>query len=210
VPPLLMSIRKELVSGSITRTPERFQKTLTEKKTCIMKPQTVPQAITPSLPKPRVWFDPDGRRYSDDDVLSWVLAAERDRWNAPFELVVGTDSHLCSRDFRFVTVVCIYKTGKGGNYFYSTSYEPRLTYKGNQQRRMYKEVEISIELANWLLEKADVIPVVHCDVSPKGAGQYTSAFSDQLKGYVIGSGFECKIKPESWCANAVADKHSKP
>ena len=50
---------------------------------------------------------------------------------------------------------------------------------------------------------------VHVDVSPFNAKQGTSKFSDMLKGYVNGYGFDCKIKPNAWASQSVADKHSK-
>jgi predicted RNase H-related nuclease YkuK (DUF458 family) len=37
----------------------------------------------------------------------------------------------------------------------------------------------------------------------------TSKFSDMLKGYVAGAGFECRIKPDAWASQSIADRHSK-
>jgi len=28
-------------------------------------------------------------------------------------------------------------------------------------------------------------------------------------GYATGAGFRCKIKPDAWASNSIADKHSK-
>jgi predicted RNase H-related nuclease YkuK (DUF458 family) len=30
-----------------------------------------------------------------------------------------------------------------------------------------------------------------------------------LRGYVTGAGFECRVKPNAWASQTVADKHSK-
>ena len=50
---------------------------------------------------------------------------------------------------------------------------------------------------------------LHIDVSPFQSKTATSKFSDMLRGYVTGAGFECKLKPDAWASQSVADKHSK-
>ena len=156
----------------------------------------------------RVWLCPEGKKLDDEAILNWLNQAKLDKDNE-YELIVGTDSHLHGREFRFISVVCLYKKGKGGYYYYTTSYQPRQNYKGNQKARMFHEVSLSVDLANWLLDTAEMIPSIHIDASPKGSGHFTAAFSDQLRGVVLSHGFECELKPTSWVANAVADKHSK-
>ena len=180
-------------------------------------PPALPLGDLASVP-PRVWKDSEGRRFSDEHVLGWV---NKTRWDKDheYQVIVGTDSHMHGRTFRFITVACVYKVGKGGNYFYVETYEPRESYtgnqkgnkriKGNQKMRMFTEVAKSLEIAEFLVERASVIPVVHIDASPSTLKHFTSSFSDQLKGYVMAAGFECVLKPESYVANAVADKHTK-
>ena len=50
---------------------------------------------------------------------------------------------------------------------------------------------------------------LHLDVSPFHARNGTSKFSEMLKGYVQGYGLECKLKPDAWASQTIADKHSK-
>ena len=50
---------------------------------------------------------------------------------------------------------------------------------------------------------------LHLDVSPFSAGNATSKFSDMLKGYVQGYGFDFRLKPNAWASQSIADKHSK-
>ena len=155
----------------------------------------------------RTWLDSDGRRADDEFILNWVRAGRRAGYQT--DLVVGTDSHLHGRAFRFITAVCLYTHGHGGVYWYTMSYEPREQYRGNQQYRMFQEAARSIELANFFTEKANRTPVIHIDASPKEAGEFTSAFSDSLKGYVVASGYECVLKPNSWCSSSISDKYTK-
>lgn len=174
-------------------------------------------AVTEETP-PRVWKNYDGNKFAESHVLDWVRKTQLDHEHE-YQIIVGTDSHMQGRAFRFITVICVYRVGKGGNYFYLETYEPRENYiagnirgkkvKGNQKMRMFNEVEKSIEIAELLVDQTSVIPVVHIDASPSSGKEFTSAFSDQLKGYVTGQGFECVLKPDSFVANAVADKHTK-
>lgn len=164
-----------------------------------------------------IWKNADGKLATETEVFDWISRSRMDFENE-YQIIVGTDSHMTGRHFRFITVVCLYRVGKGGNYFYLESYEPRDNYlhgqrgkkaKGNQKLRMFNEVERSVTLAEKLLETCGVIPVIHIDASPSNKKEFTSEFSEQLKGYVTASGYECMLKPSSWVANAVADKHSK-
>ena len=50
---------------------------------------------------------------------------------------------------------------------------------------------------------------LHLDVSPFSANNGTSKFSEMLRGYVVGFGLDCKLKPNAWAGQTVADKHSK-
>jgi len=163
------------------------------------------------------WKNSDGTRFSEQHVLDWVSATKNDPENE-YQVIVGTDSHMAGRSFRFITVVCVYRVGKGGNYYYLENYEPRENYlgnnrgkkvKGNQKMRMFTEVERSIAMADKLLEFCSVIPVIHIDASPADRHEFTSEFSDQLQGYATACGYECVLKPYSFVANAVADKHTK-
>jgi predicted RNase H-related nuclease YkuK (DUF458 family) len=74
---------------------------------------------------------------------------------------------------------------------------------------MFNEVERSVAMAEKILDVCGVIPVVHIDASPSHRHEFTSEFSEHLKGYVTASGYECVLKPDSFVANAVADKHTK-
>ena len=66
--------------------------------------------------------------------------------------------------------------------------------------------------AEFLMNEHDFNPQdieLHLDVSPFNIKNGTSPFSDMLKGYVQGYGFQCKIKPDAWASQSIADRHSK-
>lgn len=164
-----------------------------------------------------VWKNADGKRTTAAEMLEWITAANADKDNS-YELIVGSDSQMRGRQFCFITVVCLVKIGKGGNYRYNEHFVPRTTFvqagkgkrvKGNQKLRMYAEVERSITVAMDIFEKTGLLPVVHIDASTRDKKEFTSEFSDELAGMVKACGFECVLKPESFVANAVADRHTK-
>ena len=64
---------------------------------------------------------------------------------------------------------------------------------------MIKEAEQTIDLAQQISEKIPNIKLeLHLDISNTEKGEGTSYLANMLIGYVKGSGFECKIKPDAW------------
>ena len=160
----------------------------------------------------RTWKDADGKEVTDDAMYAW-LDVEHNKLTGDYELIVGTDSHLHSGMHRFITVVCIYRKGRGGFYYYTTSEQSKREYKGTYpvkvKQKLFHETTLAIELATEIQEKTGLTPVVHIDASPPGAGELTSMFSDQLRGYVSASGFEGVLKDWAFVASGIANKHSK-
>ena len=75
--------------------------------------------------------------------------------------------------------------------------------------RLLKEVELSIDIGYKILENNPESDIeIHIDANSK-KDQPTGKFADMLMGYAKGAGFKCKIKPEAWASNSIADKHSK-
>ena len=75
--------------------------------------------------------------------------------------------------------------------------------------RLLREVELSIQLGYEILEHNPTADIeIHIDANSK-KDQPTGKFADMLMGYAKGAGFRCKIKPEAWASNSIADKHSK-
>lgn len=178
---------------------------------------TMNKAEEVQVETPVIWRNSEGKKFDQDHVFDWVSTTKLDR-ESEYQVIVGTDSHMHGRQFRFISVICVYRVGKGGNYYYLESYEPRERYvqpghgkrvKGNQKMRMFNEVERSIDLATSLFDATGVLPVVHVDASPSTMKEFTSEFSDQLSGYVVANGFTCVLKPTSFVANCIADRHTK-
>lgn len=126
----------------------------------------------------------------------------------PVKLIVGTDSHMRD-EVLFVTAVVLHRVGKGARYFYSKHRHRKMS--SLRQRIFYETAQslsLAARLADALAEAGAPHPDVeiHCDVGHEGD---TRELIRQVTGMITGSGFDAKIKPESYGASKVADKHTK-
>jgi len=127
---------------------------------------------------------------------------------ASYKLIIGTDSQI-GESTCFVTAVIIHRIGKGGRYYYTRDHQ-RL--QRSLRQRIYYETARSLELAGRLAAKlaenghADLNVEIHCDVGKNGR---TRDLIREIVGMVTGSGFDARIKPDSFGASKVADKYTK-
>lgn len=164
-----------------------------------------------------VWKNADEKRTTVKELYEWISRAQADK-NNEYELIVGTDSQRRGRQFCFITAVCLRKLGKGSDYRYNEHFVPSHDFvqsgkgrrvKGNQKLRMFTEVERSVAVATELFDRTGFLPIIHIDASEKAKREFTSEFSDELAGMAKASGFDCILKPESFVASSIADRHSK-
>jgi predicted RNase H-related nuclease YkuK (DUF458 family) len=124
---------------------------------------------------------------------------------------IGSDSFISSKKVCFASAVCLYGSDLGGRYFFFKEYENKKPHD-ILISRITEETRRSLEIACFLMEEYSFDPSLielHLDVSPFAAGNATSKFSDMLKGYVQGYGFDFRLKPDAWASQSIADKHSK-
>lgn len=156
-----------------------------------------------------VWIQGnDPKHYTLEEVFT-VIQAKVANPETTTHVMVGTDSHSYGAHYHFVTVLCVWDEGKGGTYFYLSALEPRKAFNGSQKMRLQDEVTKSLAVAFQLEEKCGIKPEVHIDASPPSKKEFSSAFSDLLKGYVLSSGYDAILKPESFVSNCIADKHTR-
>lgn len=160
------------------------------------------------------WKDADGKVITNEQLIQWV-SEKTSSWKqgVEHELIVGVDSHLHGCTYHFITVVCLYHKGRGGYYYYKINEQNRKEYKGTYpvrvKSRMFHETSLAIETATEIQEKTGITPIIHLDASPPNSGELSSMFSEELKGYAVGCGFEAILKPWSFVASGVANKHTK-
>lgn len=101
-----------------------------------------------------VWKDADGKTLTDEGLYQWVKSSVLGM-DSEYELIVGVDSHRHKKFFQFITVVCIYRKGRGGYYFYKKSVRPASDYKGTYpvrvRTRMFYEASLALETAQNIL-----------------------------------------------------------
>jgi len=127
------------------------------------------------------------------------------------KIFIGSDSFMTRKQVKFATAICLHGGNQRGRYFFTKEFTPDKPYKVLVSR-ITEEVTRSVEIAEFLMNEHDIDPdliELHVDVSPFNANNGTSKFSDMLRGYVAGAGFECRVKPNAWASQTVADKHSK-
>lgn len=139
-----------------------------------------------------------------DDVAQYI----KDSPNDEYKLIIGTDSHT-KDDVTFVTAVVVHRKGKGAKYYYTKHRDRKMP---SLRQRIYYETSLSLHVASRLAEMiakngtAHLNVEIHLDVGQAGD---TKDLIREVVGMVMGSGFDAKIKPDSYGASKVADKHSK-
>ena len=131
---------------------------------------------------------------------------------------VGTDSQKYGKLYKFATVILISLTedlgggvivGRGGMIISSTYFhEFKQTSKELVNERMVFEVGKSVEVAYEIAPLLDLYEIkmeVHADINPDPKHESNKALQ-QAVGYILGMGYEFKVKPEAWAASNAADK----
>lgn len=144
------------------------------------------------------------------DIVEFVNEDQRSRYS----VVVGTDSdeivkpngHAGSAEF--VSVVTVHRAGRHGRYFWKKMSEIKTF---DRHDRMLKEAYFSLELAQRVVAQLrDQLNdqlydfEIHLDIGQNGP---TKHMIQEIVGLVTGNGFAARIKPDSYAANKVADRH---
>lgn len=123
-------------------------------------------------------------------------------------MIIGSDSQMRESAI-FVTAIIIHRVGKGARYFFQ---KQKHRYMESLRQRIYYETCLSLEVASRLSGKlaengySAMNVEIHLDVGEKGE---TRDIIREVVGMVIGSGFDARIKPDSYGATKVADKYTK-
>ena len=146
-----------------------------------------------------------------NEVVEELVKYMGEKQGARYEITVGTDSEGV-KETQFVTAIAILRIGNGGKYFWAKS---KKVFCPTMQDRIYKETMQSVtfvqELKSRLKERLgeeffwDNKLSVHLDVGNNGA---TKNLVDSVVGIVRGYGFEAVIKPYSFGAFVLADRHT--
>ncbi|MGI6148102.1 MAG: hypothetical protein GX195_02810 [Firmicutes bacterium] len=154
------------------------------------------------------YLSPTKGRLTIDEVFSEIRAYIDRNPEDSFRLIIGTDSQVRHDETCYVTALIIHRKGKGARFFYTRHYEP---YSRALRQRIFYEASQSLSVASQVFSKLaelgqDIDVEIHLDVGNNGA---TKELIKEVVGMVMGSGFTCRIKPESYGASTVADRYTK-
>ena len=154
-----------------------------------------------------VWRTANGKPLTLAEVFEELKLHARDEG----KIYIGTDSYIDKDRCAFATAICLHGANgqRGGKYFFRKVFDKRQNFSSLVQR-ILREVQDSIEVALNIAEHIPQAQIeLHLDISPAHKNNGTSKISDMFTGYSKASGFDCKIKPDAWASQSVADKHSK-
>ncbi len=153
------------------------------------------------------WVTGNGNPITIDQMLHKITSALKNK----SKIFIGTDSDVSKKKVTFCRAICIHGPRTSGFYYVSRHKESHKRYP-DLFSRISEEARLSIETADMVCSKLDISKSkieLHLDVSPLENNTKTSVFSDSLKGFIRGVGYDCKLKPNAWASQSVADKHSK-
>ncbi|CAM3964433.1 ribonuclease H-like YkuK family protein [Alicyclobacillus pomorum] len=141
-----------------------------------------------------------------EDLLLQVNQFPKDE----FRLMVGSDSQpkQGSKSVTFVTAVIIHHVGKGARYYIHREKQDHIY---SLRQRMFTEASYSLQAGGMLSEYLNERGAhwgweVHLDIGQKGA---TKQLVREIVSWITQSGYEARIKPDSYGASKVADRYTK-
>ncbi len=157
-----------------------------------------------------VFTSPTRGRLSFEELFHDLVDYTNEFPDDSYKLIIGTDSHsFLNECVMFVTAVVVHRVGKGGRFYYHKQKKP---YMESLRQRIYYETYLSLDVATRLTERLALngdhrLNVeIHLDVGEKGE---TRDIIKEVVGMVIGSGYEARIKPDSFGAMTVADRFTR-
>jgi len=173
-----------------------------------------------------MFVSPSKGKLELDEVIAEIVAYIAHENRRGYCLMVGTDSQVNTplnprgqankaSSVDFVSAIVAHRIGRGGRYFWRRAHHEYRQPLG-LKARMFTEANLSIELAIEMLAMLQQALAsasfefeprveVHIDVGQNGP---TREVIKELVGLVKSSGFEARIKPESYVASTVADKYA--
>ncbi|QQG44586.1 MAG: ribonuclease H-like YkuK family protein [Candidatus Roizmanbacteria bacterium] len=141
-----------------------------------------------------------------EKIISEYMAKDK---KAKYQVIVGSDSQKTkSGAYDFVTALIVHRIGNGGIYFWKRDVIDK---KMGLKERIYLEATNSLQASeNFVsffklngISKYDI--QIHVDIGHNGQ---TREMINEVVGMIRGSGYDIKIKPDSFGASKVADKYT--
>lgn len=119
-------------------------------------------------------------------------------------LFIGTDSQRRGKKVAYATVVVLYNEGKGGKVLYSKTMVPAIK---DNFTRLFKEIELSLEIADKLCAGGIEQRLMAIDLDyNEDKKHYSNVLLTSALGWATSLGYECRTKPNAWCASYASDR----
>ena len=156
----------------------------------------------------KYFISPTKGRLTFEETFDDIMAFVHDMPDEEYKLIIGTDSQV-NGDTCFVSAIVIHRVGRGARYYYCREHETIGT--GLRQRIFYeasKSLDLASQVAHKLAENgyAALNIEIQLDVGVNGK---TKEHIRDIVGMISGTGFSARIKPDSYGASKVADKHTR-
>lgn len=135
-------------------------------------------------------------------------------YDVPLQIVSGTDSQNFDKT-KVVSVIAVTCEGHGGIFFYEIERIQRIN---DVRMKLTEETTRSLNIMTKLveiLEKKEYAELrenstlaIHVDAGWSDKGK-TKELIPMLVGWIKACGYDCAVKPASYCASSIADRLSK-
>ncbi len=140
---------------------------------------------------------------SDTSVNLETYLGEYLSQNPEANIIIGCDSKNREDYTIYGLVIVLYKEKKGGHVLYAKERIPRVR---DRWSRLWREVELSVALANELQEKGfPKAQFIDLDLNPDPRYKSNDVVRAAV-GLVESMGYKARTKPFSLCASYAADK----
>jgi len=154
-----------------------------------------------------------GQIFTEQEMIDSIIGYVKKNPNYDYKIFIGSDSQKQrKRRLVYVTAVVVYKCGKEARLFYN---KKLVSHKGyiHLSERIMNEVQDSIDVTK-LIETSEIPHIiggmdnieVHVDVGENGK---SSDYIKMAMGWINGSGYNCRVKPNAPGASVVADRYTK-
>lgn len=141
-----------------------------------------------------------------DDLLTEVSLHPDDQ----YRLMIGSDSQPKAnrQAVKFVSAIILHRVGKGARYYV---HRELVSHMYSLRQRMFTEASYSLQLGGMLSEALRVRGrqwrmELHLDIGNKGA---TKPLIREIVSWIQSSGYDARIKPDSFGASKVADRYTR-
>jgi predicted RNase H-related nuclease YkuK (DUF458 family) len=142
-----------------------------------------------------------------EDYIKEIVKSER-LTGKDVTVAIGTDAQRRGKKHKFVTVIAIITEGNGGKIIYTSKYiKDKLTMNQKLLKEVYMSMDVAFQLSN-LLDELNIKPEIHVDINSNPNHPSNKVLSQSV-GYILGMGYDYKVKPDAYASSYCADRISK-